>query len=224
MEIKGFTVKEKEVTFYPAENGDRPLVVLNTYTGDGGSVMQTLRDMNCEDFNLLTIGDLNWEHDMTPWFCPPLSKNSPPCTGGADEYLGLLLSEILPKAMEIVKGTPSHIGIAGYSLAGLFSLYAMYKCNVFERAASMSGSLWYPEFKEFVLETPMERMPDKLYLSLGDREDKTRHPLLKTVRDNTEAIAGHYRKLDINTAFELNDGNHFKDEALRSAKGIMAII
>lgn len=36
------------------------------------------------------------------------------------------------------------IGIAGYSLAGLFALYALYKTDVFTRVASMSGSLWFP--------------------------------------------------------------------------------
>ena len=36
----------------------------------------------------------------------------------------------------------------------------------------------------------MLRKPDRIYLSLGTREKKTRHPLLKTVQDNTEALAG----------------------------------
>lgn len=69
----------------------------------------------------------------------------------------------------------------------------------------------------------MLRKPDRLYLSMGDKEKKTRHPLLRTVQDNTEALVKHYRQLGIGVTFELNPGNHFQDAALRSAKGIIAI-
>ena len=45
-----------------------------------------------------------------------------------------------------------------------------------------------------------------------------------TVQDNTEVLAARYKELGITVTWELNPGNHFKDAALRSAKGIMAII
>ena len=51
----------------------------------------------------------------------------------------LLIDEILPKAKELMEGEPKFTGIAGYSLAGLFAVYAMYKTDVFDRVASMSG-------------------------------------------------------------------------------------
>ena len=35
--------REKEVTLYSAMQADRPLIVLNTYTGDGESVMREVR-------------------------------------------------------------------------------------------------------------------------------------------------------------------------------------
>lgn len=97
----------------------------------------------------------------------------------------------------MVCGSPPRTCIAGYSLAGLFALYAMYRCDAFDRAAIISGSLWYPHFREFAAKHEMPRRPDRIYLSLGDKEKKTRHPLLKTVQDNTEAIAKHYRQLGI---------------------------
>ena len=224
MEVRKFTAGGKEVTLYPASISDRPLIVLNTYTGNGKSVAEELGKLNAPDHNLLVIGNLNWDHDMCPWECPALSKNDTPCTGGADEYLGLLLSEILPKAREMLVGQPAFTAITGYSLAGLFALYALYKTDVFDRAASMSGSLWFPDFKEFVLENEMRSKPDKLYLSLGDKETKARQPLLKTVQENTESIAERYRSQGIDVIFEMNEGNHFKEPALRSAKGIIAIL
>lgn len=224
MDIKKYAAEGREATLYTAALEDRPLVVLNNYSGDGSSVMKALGEIKCPDFNLLCVGNLKWEHDMTPWYCPPLSAEEYPCTGGADDYLRLLISDILPEAKKLIKGVPSHIGIAGYSLGGLFALYACYNCDVFDRAASMSGSLWFPDFKEYVFNNSMKKIPDKVYLSLGDAEAKTRNSMLKTVQNNTEEIVGYYEKLGLNVMWELNRGNHFKNAALRSAKGIMAIL
>ncbi len=222
--MKQYEANGKEITLYAARNDDRPLIVLNNYSGNGSSVMQKLRQLDCVDFNLLCVGNLDWSHDMTPWYCPPLSNYDTPCTGGADEYLQLLLSEILPQAEEMVRGEFPYIGIAGYSLAGLFALYALYNCDVFARAASMSGSLWFPDFKEYCANHSMKRKPDKLYFSLGDQEAKTDNKFLRTVQEHTEAMIDHCRGLGIEVSWELNPGNHFKDAAMRSAKGIMAIL
>lgn len=224
MDIKRYTADGKEAALYMADQENRPLIILNNYSGDGGSVVKALEETGRPDLNLLCVGNLNWNHDMTPWRCPPLSPDDEPCTGGADDYLKLLISDILPKAKELVRGVPSHIGIAGYSLGGLFALYACYSCDVFDRAASVSGSLWFPDFKDYVFNSSMKKIPDKVYLSLGDAESKTRHPLLKTVQDNTEEIVEHYKKLGLNVTWELNPGNHFKNAVLRSAKGITAIL
>ena len=161
---------------------------------------------------------------MTPWYCPPISENDTQYTGGADEYLDLLLTQFLPNCRTVLHGEPRFTGIAGYSLAGLFALYAMYQCDTFDRVASMSGSLWFPGFKEYVLSHDLQKRPEKLYLSLGDREAKTRNPYLKTVQDNTEQIVSHYKQTGFDVTWELNPGNHFKEAALRSAKGIKAIL
>ena len=87
-----------------------------------------------------------------------------------------------------IRGSAPYVGIAGYSLAGLFALYAMYRCDCFARVASMSGSLWFPKFREYVLRHELMRQPEMLYMSLGDAEAKTKHAVLKTVQENTEAI------------------------------------
>ena len=219
-----FTIEEKEATLYLSGEENRPLIVLNNFSGDGQSVVDELQAMDAPEHNLLCIGHLQWDHDMAPWYCPPLSADDTPCTGGADAYLTLLLQSILPKAFALVRGAPSHIGIAGYSLAGLFALYACYHCDTFDWAASMSGSLWFPDFKEYIFEHTMQRRPDKLYLSLGDKEARARHPLLKTVRHNTEEIVAFYQKQGLDVTWELNPGNHFMDAARRSAKGIAALL
>ena len=150
---------------------------------------------------------------MAPWPCPPLSPKDTPCTGGADDYLKLLVSEIIPKAKELVRGVPSHISLAEYSLADLFALYACYTCDVFDRVGSISGSLWFSDFKEYVFYHSMNKTPDRIYLSLGDTEAKTRDMTLKMVQNSTEGIFEHYKSLGIDVAWELNSGNHFKNAA-----------
>jgi len=124
----------------------------------------------------------------------------------------------------MLQGKPRFTGIAGYSLAGLFALYAMYQCDAFDRVASMSGSLWFQGFKEYVMSHELKKRPEKLYLSLGDKEARTRHPYLKAVQDNTEQIVSHYEQMGLDVTWELNPGNHFKDAALRSAKGVKALL
>ncbi len=224
MKTEIFTAKGRTATVYMAESANCPLIVLNTYKGDGRSVVDTIREIDEHSFNLVCIGDLKWDHDMTPWYCPPLSADDTPCTGGADDYLALLTEKILPHTLEMIHGTPAHIGIAGYSLAGLFAVYALHKTDVFDRAASMSGSFWFPDFKDYVLSHEMKRQPEKMYISLGDKEAKVRHHLLRTVRDHTEAIVEYLRQQGIDVTWELNPGNHYQDAAMRSAKGIAAIL
>ena len=47
---------------------------------------------------------------------------------------------------------------------------------------------------------------------------------MKTVQDNTEKIEAFYQGRGIDTTFELNPGNHFKDPVKRTAAGIAWIL
>ena len=217
-------ISGKEVAVYPSAASGRPIVYLNTFEQEGDQVYQQLQDMGCPDFTLVAVSGLDWLHDMTPWEMPPVSKGAPPCTGGADEYLRLLTEELLPKAEEAVQGPVLWRGLAGYSLAGLFAIYSAYRTQVFSRLASMSGSLWFPEFKEYVFSHEMKSRPEHLYLSLGDRECRTNNPYLRTVQENTGEIADYYTRMGIDTMYWLNSGNHFKNTARRTAAGIAWIL
>ena len=215
-----FTLHTKEVTVCPAASPCRPVIYLNTYATEGEAVIQALRKLDCPDFSLVILSGLDWNRDMSPWAIPLISAHAAPCTGGAGEYLQLLTEEILPAAEEALPGQPLWRGIAGYSLAGLFALWALYQTPVFSRAASMSGSLWFPDFREYALSHPMQRRPDRLYLSLGNKEDKTRNPYMKTVRQNTEALFRFFREQGIPAEFRLHPGGHYQRPAERTAAGI----
>jgi len=215
-----FMIAGKRVDIFPGSAPDCPIIYLNTFAAEGKRVRQTLEKMKCTDFSLVAVSNLDWDHDMAPWDIPPISENDTPCTGGADNYLRLLTEEIIPQAEKTVTGIPSWRGLAGYSLAGLFAVYAMYQTDLFSRIASMSGSLWFPNFKEYAMSHELKRAPEYLYFSLGDKECKTRNPYLKVVQSHTEELASFYKDQHINTEFQLNPGNHFAEAVKRSALGI----
>lgn len=215
-----FTIGQKHISVYPCDEPDRPVIYLNTFAGEGKQVLRLLRDDGCPPLTLVSVSSLDWNHDMSPWEIPPVFKNADPCTGGADDYLRILIERIVPEAEKEIKGTVSWRGIAGYSLAGLFALYSLYRTDIFSRAASMSGSLWYPGITEYISSHTMKKTPDYLYFSLGSKEARTRNPYMKTVQENTEMIEKYYRENGISTAFQLNPGNHYKDAEKRTAAGI----
>ena len=208
----------------PAESAGRPLVVLCSFENDGEGIAAALRDSGAPDCSLLTVYGLDWDRDMSPWPAPPVRKGDPPFSGGAEAFLRRLLEEILPTARARLPVPPDGIFLAGYSLAGLFALWALTRCETFLRAASVSGSLWYPGAADHFRAHPPVRLPDRLYLSLGDREADTRHPLLRTVRERTEETAGIFRALGVSVTLEWNPGNHFREPDARTAGAVRALL
>ena len=116
-----------------------------------------------------------------------------------------------------------YFGIVGYSLAGLFALYAGFNTDKFKRIASVSGSLWYPKFLNYVEKHRLHINVDKIYLSLGNKEKKSKNEILASVEEKTKKIY-EYLKQDVTIVYEENDGNHFLDSEKRIAKGIKNIL
>lgn len=218
--MQPFAIGSKTVSIFPSTEPDIPIIYLNTFSGDGQKIFETVQAAGCPPFTLVAISDLDWNHDMVPWDSPPAFKNAEPCTGGADDYLRFLTEEIIPTAESELPGPPRWRGIAGYSLAGLFALYAICQTDLFSRVGSMSGSLWFPGMKEYIFSHKPKPQPDCIYFSLGDKESKTRTPILRGVRQNTEEIQAFYQDKGIDTVFKLNPGNHYDHVAERTAAGI----
>ena len=121
---------------------------------------------------------------------------------------------------EEITGPVKWRGIAGYSLAGLFALYSLFRTDAFSRCASVSGSLWYPGFSSFAAQHEMMVSPQCIYFSLGDRECRTRNPVLGTVQSETENIVSLIQGKGIPAVFRLNEGGHLDNPALRMADGL----
>ena len=215
-----FSIGQKQISLFPSTLPHRPVIYLHTFGKEGEAVYRALQEIHCPAFTLAAVSGLQWDHDMTPWDSPAAFKKGEPFIGGADNYLQLLVEEIIPRAEKELAGPPAWRGIAGYSLAGLFALYAIYRTDMFSRVGCMSGSLWFPGFKEYIFSHEPKRRPDCVYFSLGEKEAKTRNPVLKTVQENTEEIQTFYQNKGIDTVFQLNPGNHFVQGVERTTAGI----
>ena len=212
--------------FYNESNKDKiPVIILNTYDEDGISIW---KETNTNNYILVTISNIDWNNDMSPWYMDKLYQSEDDYLGKADEYLNLLTNSIISTITNIINNE-LHIEIteyiiAGYSLAGLFALYSIYKTNIFNKVISCSGSLWYPNFTNYVKENNYLNKPKKIYFSLGNKESNTKNELLKTVKDKTIELVDHYKNIGIDTIYEENIGNHFQDVTKRIAKGINWIL
>lgn len=219
-----FSASSKTISIFPSLDTNAPAIYLNTFSDEGQKVYKAAHAAGCPPFTLVAISDLDWNHDMVPWDSPPAFKNADPCTGGADDYLWLLTEDIIPTAEKEINGVPRWRGIVGYSLAGLFALYAIYRTDLFSRVGSISGSLWFPGIKNYIFSHEPKRQPDHMYFSLGDKESKTRNPVLHSVWQNTEKIQAFYQARGIDTAFQLNPGNHYDHAVERICVGISWLV
>ena len=223
-----FEVKGKNVEIFHdnLDNKIVPVIILNTYGEEGHEIWEECQKLNTKNFILVAISKIDWNNDMTPWECPPLFKGDNYYKGYADKYLKLIKDEIIPKVEDFITNELQkeieYWVLAGYSLGGLFALYSGYKTDKFKRIVSASGSMWYPNFAEFIKENKISTNVDKVYFSLGNKEKNSKNEILKTVEDKTKEI---YDSLgNINKTFEENEGNHFQGGALRVAKGIKWIL
>ena len=98
---------------------------------------------------------------------------------------------------------------AGYSLAGLFSIYAGLEWPQIRNVASASGSLWFPGFRTWA-EERLDRL-EGIYISLGDREARTGNPVLSRVQSESGALYERALALGLRTSFVLEKGGHFNE-------------
>ena len=196
-----------------------PIVFYNAFANEADEIARALSELGGVNLTLAAVSRLEWSSEMTPWPMPALFKKEPPFEGGADEYLQTLTQQIAP-AVLAKTGDVAWLGVAGYSLGGLFALYSLYKTPMFTRVASVSGSLWYKDFREFALGSHLAGKPERAYLSIGYRESMSKNEYLKTALEATRDIAAHFESLGVESKFELNPGNHYADEIGRTVKAL----
>ena len=171
-------------------------------------------------FALAFVRVRDWNSELSPWKAPAVF-GSEDFGCGAAELLKETKEQLIPALCDMIKapatcaGTGIPVILGGYSLAGLFSLWAAYASDRFSAVWAASPSVWFPGWVRFA----SERKPfaEHIYLSLGKKEEKTKNRVMSTVGD---CIRLQHQILGPELSIlEWNEGNHFRDPHIRCAKG-----
>jgi len=214
------------VTAYPGAHPapGTPVVFLLTGGEKRGNVPEEVRKRTESAFVLAEVPVADWGNELSPWPAEKVFRSGSDFGSGANDTVRALTEEIVPAVLASLGISDSSCWLAGYSLAGLFAVYALYRTDRFAGAASASGSLWFPGFMEYAGTHRFVRKPERMYLSLGDRESRTKNPVMRRVEECTRALEAVYRAQGIPCVFEHNPGNHFQDAEIRLAKGIVWLL
>ena len=177
--------------------------------------VELIHRLSDKPFTLAAFKVNDWNSELTPWSAPPVFGKIP-FGDGAEETLDYITVQMLPMLRE--KGIDtSHCLLGGYSLAGLFSLWASYQADKFEGIAAASPSVWFPKWLDYAQANNTQAI--SIYLSLGDKEEKAKNPVMAQVGNAIRKQEVMLREQRLNTVLEWNAGNHFVDSEKRMAKG-----
>ena len=169
---------------------------------------------NCDTcFHLIAVRIDDWNNDLSPWEAPAVFGK---------ENFGSGASKTLGKLLELCGDKSKTYYIGGYSLAGLFALWTAYQTDTFSGVAAASPSMWFPGFTDYMKKN--EIRTDTVYLSLGDREEKARNPVMATVGDKIREAHALLKEQSVNCILEWNEGNHFKNADLRTARAFVWVL
>ena len=175
--------------------------------------VQTLSESTSEAFRLIAVKVRDWNYDLSPWKAPAVFGNADFGDGAEDT---------LKSVLELCQDPGKHYYIGGYSLAGLFALWAAYQTDLFQGVAAASPSIWFPGFTDYMKEHTL--LARRVYLSFGDKEPRTRNPIMSTVGQKIEEAHGILIEHGTNCFFEWNRGNHFAEPDIRTAKAFAWVL
>ncbi len=161
----------------------------------------------------------DWNKDLSPWKAPAIfGKNE--FGDGAAETLAYITDRLIPDVNNLhLSGSEGevHYIIGGYSLSALFALWASHQTALFSACAAASPSVWFPSWMEYVQSQRIK--VQNVYLSLGDKEEKAKNKILASVGDCIRKQDELLESVGVNHILEWNEGNHFTEAEIRTAKG-----
>lgn len=180
--------------------------------------LEAIRQLQIDSWCMIAVPVKDWNLELTPW------KNdySQEKTGGAASKLEEIQEVIIPDFENAYPNDNRNYYIAGYSLAGLFALWSSYQSERFKGVAAVSPSVWYPGWIEYAGDNTCKAA--QVYLSLGNKEHKTRNRQMAAVKSCIEQQYELLQADNKRVALEWNDGNHFANVTERMVKGIAAVM
>ena len=171
------------------------------------SQVSHIKRLSDRDFRLIALKVENWNRDLSPWEAPPVFGK---------EGFGGRAADTLKEAAGLLENRKKKYYIGGYSLAGLFALWAAYQTDAFTGVAAASPSIWFPGFIEYMKENRIQT--GRVYLSLGDREEKTRNRVMASVGARIRSGYEILHERGVHCTLQWNKGNHFQEADVRTAK------
>ena len=166
-----------------------------------------------KEFRLLAVKVEDWNQDLSPW---------PALAVFGNEDFGNGARETLTEILEVCQDEDKVYYLGGYSLAALFSLWAAYQTARFAGIAAASPSIWFPGFVNYMKSHAIRC--SNIYLSLGDKEEKTRNAVMAKVGDCIRDGYAWLKEHGIDCTLEWNKGGHFKEPELRTARAFARLL
>ena len=214
-----FTVEGSRCVVYKAGESPKALVVQPADIREFEELdrqMESEVQMAGSAFVHVAFEVKDWNKDLSPWEAPAVFGKEG-FGSGASETLYFIKKSIFPNVIIdrlIEPQVPVILG--GYSLAGLFALWCSYQTKSFKAVAAASPSVWFPHWIEFAKENRTKT--EHVYLSLGDKEARTKNAVMATVADCIREQQRILGEGGIDNTLQWNSGNHFTEPGLRCAK------
>lgn len=203
-----------------SEKNEGPIVIYisNEGFGDSGKILyESVKQSTGVAFSFYELTVADWDSYLTPWKSDGIMKGRG-FEGKAKDLLDSIKNQVIPVIKE---SSEMNIYCAGYSLAGLFSLWSLYESDIFDGAACCSGSLWYPGWLEFAGNNKLKRKCE-VYLSLGEKEKNTKNPIMRDIESNMKQQYELLKQSDIVERLHIDwhEGGHFDNTDRRMEMGI----
>ena len=174
--------------------------------------------------SIVVIEDVSWNDDLTPWPAVGVFKKAKPFGGKAAAFLNKLTNEIIPEAEKDLGIEDAERTLLGVSLSGLFAVWAAFNTDAFTNIISISGSLWYDGFVEWMKEQTPSPQLKKICMLLGEKEKNAKEKRMSTVEERSLAAADILKeKSQATVTFELVEGTHFSPVLPRMERAMMAL-
>ena len=174
--------------------------------------------------SIAVIEAVDWNNDLTPWPAEGVFKKAKPFGGEATSFLEKLTHEILPETERDLGIENAERTLLGVSLSGLFAVWSAFNTDAFANIISISGSLWYDGFIEWMKEQTPSPQLKRVCMLLGEKEKNSKEKRMATVEERTLAAADILKaKSQADVVFELVEVTHFSPilpRLKRAMKGI----
>ena len=174
--------------------------------------------------NIVVMYGMDWNDALTPWSADGVFRKSKPFGGRAELFLKDLKEDFFPSIETFLKLRKPERFLVGISLSGLFAVWSVFTSDLLKGIASISGSLWFDRFTSWCTSQTLSPSVRKIYLSLGDREKKSRDPRMATVEDATRQTADILRGKGADVEFVIEENTtHFSPAVPRLEKAFKAL-